>query len=106
MNWTSSGRRGLLPFIPKMLVLLALFLSCTAANADEPYARSKNYDLQHSKVVLRFDLDHKKVMGDVTHTVNILQPGTEAVSFDSVGLQIQSVKVNKTNAKFERRMQS
>jgi aminopeptidase N len=69
--------------------------------ADEPYARSKDYDLQHSKVVLRFDLEHKKIIGDVTHTVSILRSGTEKVSFDSVGLEIQSVKVNKASAKFD-----
>src|SRR5450755_1666703 len=91
-----------LRFLAKPAVLLlAAILCCLAANADEPYARSRNYDLQHSKVVLRFDLEHKKVIGDVTHTVSMLQAGTETVSFDSVGLQIQSVKVNKAGAKFE-----
>src|SRR5271166_2039359 len=88
-------------FLRHLGLLLAVILSCAAAKADEPYARSKNYDLQHSKVVLRFDLEQKKVIGDVTHTISILQPGTEKVSFDSVGLQILSVKVNKANSKFE-----
>jgi aminopeptidase N len=69
--------------------------------ADEPYARSKDYDLQHSKVALRFDLDQKKVIGDVTHTVSVVRPNTEKLSFDSVGLQIHSVSVNKVPAKFE-----
>src|SRR5215475_6290160 len=79
-----------------------LALSFTgAALADEPYARSKDYDLQHSKIVLKFDLDQKKVIGDVTHTLAILKDGTEKIWFDSVGLTIQSVTVNKSAAQFE-----
>jgi aminopeptidase N len=88
-------------FIEGLIVLLMVILCGLAANADEPYARSKNYDLQHSKVVLRFDLDQRKVIGDVTHTVSVLRPGTDKLSFDSVGLQIQSVTVNKAAAKFD-----
>lgn len=78
-----------------LLLYSALFL-----RADEPYARSRDYDLQHSKVVLRFDLEQKMVIGDVTHTLSLLREGLDKVSFDSVGLQIQSVKANKTDAKF------
>jgi len=72
-----------------------------AMRADEPFARSKDYDLQHSKIVLKFDLTQKKVIGDVTHTLSILKEGTEQIWFDSVGLTIQSVTVNKEAAKFE-----
>ena len=85
-------------------LLGSLFLLLGAVpflRADEPYARSKDYDLQHSKVVMRFDVGQKKVIGDVTHTVAVLVPGTEEVSFDSVGLQIQSVTVNRATARFE-----
>ena len=85
-------------------LLGSLFLLLGAVpflRADEPYARSKDYDLQHSKVVMRFDIGQKKVIGDVTHTVAVLVPGTEEVSFDSVGLQIQSVTVNRATARFE-----
>ena len=68
--------------------------------ADEPYARSKDYDLQHSKIALRFQPDQKKVIGDVTHSLTLLRDGLESVWFDSVGLQIESVRVNKSAAKF------
>jgi aminopeptidase N len=81
--------------------LLALVFSALQLRADEPYARSRDYDLQHSKIVLRFDLDEKKVLGDVTHTLSILRDDTAKVAFDSVGLNIQSVTVNKSPAKFE-----
>jgi aminopeptidase N len=80
---------------------LAVMILTGVARGDEPYARSRDYDLQHSKIVLKFDLEQKKVIGDVTHTLTILKDGTEKVWFDSVGLTIQSVTVNKAAAKFE-----
>ena len=80
---------------------LALFFSAPQIRADEPYARSRDYDLQHSKILLSFDLDERKVVGDVTHTLSILRDNTSKVAFDSVGLHIQSVTVNKSPAKFE-----
>jgi len=70
------------------------------ARADEPYARSKDYDLQHSKIALRFQPEQKNVMGDVTHSLTLLRDGLEKISFDSVGLQIESVHINKSAAKF------
>ena len=82
---------GLLTF-----AFLALHL-----RADEPYARSRDYDLQHSRIALRFDLDQKKVIGDVTHTLTILRDSTSKIIFDSAGLTIQSVTVNKSPAKFD-----
>ena len=97
--------RGLIEVWRKVVIVaafaaLALALA-TVTRADEPFARSKDYDLQHSKIALKFDLDQKKVIGDVTHTVSILKEGTEKIWFDAVGLTIQSVTVNKAAAKFE-----
>jgi aminopeptidase N len=82
-----------------VLALLATFAA--HARADEPYARSRDYDLQHSKIALRFDLDQKRIFGDVTHSLVILRDGTSKVAFDSVGLTIQTVAVNKEAATFE-----
>jgi aminopeptidase N len=79
----------------------AILLITLLLRADEPYARSRDYDLQHSRITLRFDLDHKKVMGDVTHTLTVLRDSTAKIVFDSAGLAIQSVTVNKSAAKFE-----
>ena len=84
-----------------VVALLAIFIAALQLRADEPFARSRDYDLQHSKIALRFDLDQKKVLGDVTHSLSILREGTTKISFDSVGLTIQSVTVNKAAAKFE-----
>src|SRR5271166_2023443 len=81
--------------------LLVVFLAALQLRADEPYARSRDYDLQHSKISLRFDLEQRKVLGEVTHSLSILRDGTSKIVFDSVGLTIQKVTVNKAGAKFE-----
>jgi aminopeptidase N len=89
-----AGRMGL-------VAILLVLLAAPFVRGDEPYARSRDYDLQHSRIALRFDLEHKKVLGDVTHTLSILVDGTSRISFDSVGLTIESVSINKAPAKFE-----
>jgi len=94
-----SARRK--PTLCALAGVLAILLAALQLRADEPYARSRDYDLQHSRIALRFDLDQKKVTGDVTHTLTILRDGAPKIVFDSVGLVIQSVTVNKSAAKFE-----
>jgi aminopeptidase N len=94
-NCALQGRGGWLSLI------FAMVLMAMPARADEPYARSKEYDLQHSKIALKFDVEQKKVIGDVTHTLTILKDNTNKLAFDSVGLTIHSVTVNKAAAKFE-----
>src|SRR6266446_1939994 len=84
-----------------LAILLAIFITAPQLHADEPYARSRDYDLQHSKIALRFDLEQKKVLGEVTHSLSILREGTAKIVFDSAGLTIQKVTVNKAPAKFE-----
>src|SRR5258706_3112391 len=86
-----------------ILTLAALAVVATVSArlyADEPYARHRDYDLQHSRIALRFDVEQKKVIGDVTHTLAILHDATSKIEFDSVGLTIQSVTLNKAPAKF------
>jgi len=94
-------RRRSRPRYFSFAALLAVFVVALQLRADEPYARSRDYDLQHSKIALRFDTEQKKIMGDVTHSLSILRDGTTKIAFDSVGLTIQSVTVNKSAAKFE-----
>jgi aminopeptidase N len=81
--------------------LLTILFVALHLRADEPYARSRDYDLQHSRIALRFDLDQKKVIGEVTHSLAVLRDSTSKIVFDSAGLTIQSVTVNKSAAKFE-----
>jgi aminopeptidase N len=97
----NSVRTNALRRVTRALCVLALLAACLPLRADEPYARSRDYDLQHSRIALRFDTDQKEVFGDVTHTISILREGTEKLAFDSVGLKIESVTINKAKAKFE-----
>src|SRR5438128_1370998 len=89
------------PAFLALAVLLTCFLAAPELLADEPFARSRDYDLQHSKISLRFNLEQKKVLGEVTHSLSILRDGTAKIVFDSAGLTIQKVTVNKAAAKFE-----
>ncbi len=97
---SASHHRSRQPFLA-FAALLACFIVAPQLRADEPYARSRDYDLQHSKIALRFDLDQKKVLGEVTHSLTILRDGSTKIVFDSVGLTIQRVTLNKAAAKFE-----
>ena len=105
MKGATKAKRGA-RLAGKATLLLAVLLALAGTRtgtlfADEPYARSKDYDLQHSRISLRFNVDKKQVIGDVTHTLTILHDGLPKVWFDSVGLDIHSVTVNKSAAKFE-----
>jgi len=93
-----NGRRA--SFDGVILCALWLLSGTGLLRADEPYARTKDYDLQHSKIALRFQPEQKKVLGEVTHSLTLLRDGLDTVWFDSVGLQIESVRVNKSAAKF------
>jgi aminopeptidase N len=84
-----------------MAAVIIIFSAILSLQADEPYARNRSYDLQHSKIILRFDVDQKKVLGEVIHTLTTLREDTSKIEFDSVGLTIQGVTVNKAPAKFE-----
>ena len=48
----------------RALVAALALVAGLPVRADEPYARSRDYDLQHSKIALRFDLEQKKVLGE------------------------------------------
>jgi aminopeptidase N len=89
------------PVLFALAPLLAIFVVAAQSFADEPYARSRDYDLQHSKISLRFNLEQRKVLGEVTHSLFILRDGTAKIVFDSAGLNIQKVTVNKAAAKFD-----
>jgi aminopeptidase N len=100
-SFLNTNRHCSRPAFLGLATLLAIFIAVPQLRADEPYARSRDYDLQHSKIALRFDLEQKKVLGEVTHSLSILRDGTAKIVFDSAGLTIQKVTVNKAAAKFE-----
>jgi aminopeptidase N len=98
----AAARCGILRSVSLSVAWFLLAAYCASATfGDEPYARSRDYDLQHSKIVLRFDVPQKQVIGDVTHTVAVLRDNIARISFDSVGLNIRSVTVDRATAKFE-----
>ena len=94
-------RRTSRVLLATLALAVATLLAAPPLFADEPYARSKDYDLQHSKIVLRFDTAQKEVFGDVTHTLALLRENAQKISFDSVGLAIRSVTVDHAPATFE-----
>jgi len=81
-------------------LVVCLLLPGPIARADSPFAPVREYDLQHARIELRFDVDQRKVIGHVTHTLAALQDGLQDLDFDSVELEIQSVEVNGKTAKF------
>lgn len=82
-------------------LLLVLILAIPAAlRADEPYARSRDYDLQNIRTHLWFDVDQRQVRGEVTESVATLRDSLSELKFDSVALEIESVAVDGKPAKF------
>ncbi len=91
------------PHVPKILcaaVLSLALLISAPGRADEPYARSRDYDLQNVKTHLWFDTDQRKVRGEVTHSIVMLRDDLSQVRFDSVDLKIQAVTLDGKDAKF------
>ena len=82
------------------LVASALALFPLLGRADEPYARSRDYDLRNVKTHLWFDTDQRKVRGEVTHSLSMFRDGLAQIKFDSVDLNIQAVTLDGRDAKF------
>ncbi len=82
------------------LLLAAALAIPSAGRADEPYARSRDYDLQDIRTHLWFDIDQRQVRGEVTESVAALRDNVSELQFDSVGLTIESVMLDGRTAKF------
>jgi aminopeptidase N len=85
------------------LVLAIAGIFAASARADRPYAPSRDYHLQNVRVSLRFDLDQRKVIGEVTHTLSSLRDGLTHLDFDCADLTISSARVNGKDATFDLR---
>src|ERR1700724_2315143 len=83
------------------IVLLIAGIFAASARADRPYAPSRDYHLQNVRVSLRFDLDQRKVIGEVTHTLSSLRDGLTHLDFDCADLTISSARVNGKDATFD-----
>src|ERR1700690_3831435 len=97
----SRDRQFCPPPIRATMLLAVAILFATVARADRPYAPSRDYHLQNVRVSLRFDLDQRKVIGDVTHTLSSLRDGLTHLDFDCTDLTISSARVNGNNATYE-----
>ena len=83
------------------LALLALLPAfAPLARADDPYAPSKDYNLESIRTHLWFDLAQRKVRGEVSENVSTLRDDVTTLALDSVGLTIQSVTLDGKPANF------
>lgn len=82
------------------LMFVGLF-AATAGRADDPFARSKDYNLQNVRTHLQFNTEDRGVAGETTQSLSILRDGTDELKFDSVDLKIESVILNGASAKFD-----
>ena len=88
--------------LPAIFLGVALLLG-VVARADRPYAPSRDYDLQNVRVSLHFDIDQRKVIGDVTHRLSTLRAGVTQLDFDCAELTVSSARVNGKDAAFDLR---
>jgi aminopeptidase N len=101
MTQISARFRPLVPAaLCAILLSVASLLLPALGRADEPYARSRDYDLQNVKTHLWFDTDQRKVRGEVTHTIAMLRDDLTQIQFDSVELKIATVTLDGKDAKF------
>ena len=83
------------------LFFVAAALLGAAARADRPYAPSRDYHLENVRVALHFDVDQRKVIGDVTHTLSTLHDGLTHLDFDCAELTVSSARLNGKDAPFD-----
>ncbi len=100
MGQAQEHRRHISAVVWCALLLLAALANPFAGRADEPYARSRDYDLQDIRTHLWFDIEQRQVRGEVTESVAALRDNVSELKFDSVGLTIESVTVDGRTAKF------
>ena len=93
-----KARRGIAAI--SFVLLVARAVVVPAARADQPFAPSRDYDLQNVRVELRFNLDQQQIVGQVTHTLTTLKDGLRTLDFDSVGLTILSARLDGKDARF------
>src|SRR3990172_10972804 len=93
-------RRAGAPAACAVLLLAAFAALVSVSLADQPFAPSRDYDLTHARIELRFDLEQRKVLGQVTHTLSALRDGLRQLHFDSVDLTISGVRVDGRDGRF------
>lgn len=64
------------------------------------FDRKRDYDLQHLRFEIDFDLDARAITGVATNTIAAIAPRLEEARFDAEGLTIDKVLVGGAAAKF------
>ena len=82
------------------LAALLVLAAVGVARADQPTAPALDYRLENARIELRFDVDQREVIGQVTHTLAAINDGLKQLDFDSVDLNIRKVTVNGKDARF------
>lgn len=100
MTRASHLRQRFRAIVCGALLVCGSAVLATSSRADEPYARSRDYELQDIRTHLWFDVSQRAVRGEVTESVAALHDGVSDLKLDSVNLNIQSVFVDGREAKF------
>jgi aminopeptidase N len=79
----------------------AAVLLGAVVRADRPYAPSRDYHLENVRVALHFDVDQRKVIGDVTHTLSTLRAGVTQLDFDCAELTVSTARVDGKDTPFD-----
>jgi aminopeptidase N len=85
---------------PALLIFVLLPALAASTRADEPYARSKDYNLENIRTHLWFDLDQRKIRGEVSQNISASRDDIAELKLDSVGLTIQKVSLDGKPANF------
>jgi aminopeptidase N len=93
-------RNSLRAFVCLCLLCAAALSLPPAGRADDPYARSRDYDLQNVRTHLWFDLEQRGIRGETMQTIALLRDNVSQIKFDSVELKIESVTLDGKPAKF------
>ena len=65
------------------------------------YVRSRDYDMRHIALNLKFDWDKEQAFGTATVTLAPLTPNFQIVNLDAGALTINSVRLNERDLKFK-----
>jgi aminopeptidase N len=97
----APGRKYALGSALLAALLGALLVPVASRAGDNPYAPSRDYDLQNVRTHLWFELDRHGVRGQTTQAVSLLRDNVSILKFDSVDLQISSVMLDGKTAQFK-----
>jgi hypothetical protein len=78
MTRASQDGRHVTAAVACALLLLGVLAIPSAGRADEPYARSRDYNLQEIRTHLWFDIEQRQVRGEVTESVAALRDNVTA----------------------------